>query len=100
MLIRAYAFSGRSQKILALLCVMCAVLAGVHIWAFGARPNYPPRPMYDLLGGFTGCFPDYRTRPMPLRVGVSLHSVIGCIILIGVLARYGVSGSSNKKNVI
>lgn len=58
MLMRAYAFTGRSKIALCILCPCFAGLVAIDIWFFCiAVPTLPPA-VYDILG-YTGCFPDY-----------------------------------------
>lgn len=61
MLMRAYAFTGRSLRILAILLFFFAGLVGVSIYNFGMSGIPLPYTTYEILGG-TGCYPDY-TRP-------------------------------------
>ncbi|TFK66849.1 hypothetical protein BDN72DRAFT_843712 [Pluteus cervinus] len=69
MLLRAYAFTGRSQPVLLLFLTCYTTLIAVAVWAFWAQtPPLPPE-WYDDIGG-TGCFPDYRRGVMALRFGV------------------------------
>ncbi|PPQ75111.1 hypothetical protein CVT24_010066 [Panaeolus cyanescens] len=68
MMMRAYAFSGRSKKILVLLgfCYLC--LLGTDIWVFCTQVDVPPRDFYLVQGG-SGCFPNYGDGFMALRIG-------------------------------
>ncbi|KAF8972755.1 hypothetical protein BDZ97DRAFT_1782509 [Flammula alnicola] len=75
MMMRAFAFAGRSKRILALLgsCYIC--LLGVDIWVFCTQIVIPPTELYVLLGG-TGCFPNYGDGFMALRIGYSMLAAI------------------------
>ncbi|KAJ6474650.1 hypothetical protein C8R47DRAFT_1221060 [Mycena vitilis] len=58
MLMRAYAFTGRSVRVLVLLLAFYAALVGIDIWFFCFNVVPLSDSMYEALGG-TGCFPDY-----------------------------------------
>ncbi|KAJ7460785.1 hypothetical protein FB451DRAFT_1044987, partial [Mycena latifolia] len=58
MLMRAYAFTGRSARILAILLTFYAGLVGTSIYSFIMSGVPLPDIAYEALGG-TGCFPDY-----------------------------------------
>ncbi|KAF9038630.1 hypothetical protein BJ165DRAFT_1531690 [Panaeolus papilionaceus] len=75
MMMRAYAFSGRSKKILALLgfCYLC--LLATDIWVFCTQVEEPP-PIFYLIQGGSGCFPNYGEGFMALRIGYSMLAAI------------------------
>lgn len=70
MLMRAYAFSGRSKRVLLILCLCYAGLLGVDVWVFCTHIA-APSPIFYVVVGKTGCFPDYGDGFMALRIGVS-----------------------------
>lgn len=74
MFMRAYGFAGRSKRVLALLGSFYVGLLGVDIWAFCTHVEIPPPAFYflfDLFFGGTGCFPNYGSDAMAVRIGVS-----------------------------
>ncbi|KAF8964932.1 hypothetical protein BDZ97DRAFT_1814058 [Flammula alnicola] len=70
MMMRAFAFAGRSKRILALLGSCYIGLLGVDIWAFCTQIAMPPTQLYVVLGG-TGCFPNYGDGLMALHIGLA-----------------------------
>ncbi|KAJ6581042.1 hypothetical protein B0H19DRAFT_491582 [Mycena capillaripes] len=58
MLMRAYAFAGRSIRVLVLLLGCYATLVGIDIWFFCFNVVPMSDIAFEFLGG-TGCFPDY-----------------------------------------
>ncbi|KAJ6561111.1 hypothetical protein DFH09DRAFT_1316232 [Mycena vulgaris] len=81
MLMRAYAFTGRSVRILVFLLTFYAGLVGISILFFGISVASLPDIAYDLLGG-TGCFPDY-TVP---NAGTRLVLVMGASATMDLLS--------------
>ena len=78
MLMRAYGFAGRSKRILALLGTFYVVLLGIDIWAFCTPVELPPQAFYtlfDIYFGGTGCYPNYGSDVMAIRIGVSRRLV-------------------------
>lgn len=74
MLMRAYGFAGRNKRILALLGSFYVALLGIDVWAFCSRVEIPPQAFYALFDLFfdgTGCYPNYGSNVMALRIGVS-----------------------------
>jgi len=86
MLMRAYAFSGRNKRVLLLLCLCYIGLIGVDIWVFCTQIAAPP-PIFYLVVGRTGCFPDYGNGFMALRIGYSMlaSTLMDLVSLIVVL---------------
>ncbi|KJA28256.1 hypothetical protein HYPSUDRAFT_34642 [Hypholoma sublateritium FD-334 SS-4] len=79
MLMRAYGFAGRSKRVLALLGSFYVGLLGVDIWAFCTHVEIPPPAFYflfDLFFGGTGCFPNYGSNAMAVRIGASMLAAI------------------------
>lgn len=70
MFLRAYAFTGKKLHILFALSFCYMLLIGVDTWVFWAQVQVFPDVWYEVFGE-TGCFPDYGTGVMGLRVGVS-----------------------------
>lgn len=70
MLMRAYAFSGRDKRVLALLLLCYAGLVAVDIWSFCTHVSTIPEIAFIALGG-TGCYPYYGKGYMGFRIGVS-----------------------------
>ncbi|KAG6902343.1 hypothetical protein C0995_001140 [Termitomyces sp. Mi166 len=71
MLMRAYAFSGRDKRILALLLMCYAGLVVVDIWTFCTHISTIPEIVFVVLGG-TGCYPYYGKGYMGFRIGYSM----------------------------
>ncbi|KAG6909796.1 hypothetical protein DXG01_015289 [Tephrocybe rancida] len=71
MLMRAYAFSGRDKRILALLLTCYAGLCAVDIWSFCTHISTLPEILFLALGG-TGCYPYYGVGYMGFRIGYSM----------------------------
>jgi hypothetical protein len=74
MLMRAYAFAGRSAQVLVLLLVFYAALVGISIWFFCFNTVPLPDLVYEILGG-TGCFPDYAALHGGSRIIVRLSGL-------------------------
>ncbi|TFK39686.1 hypothetical protein BDQ12DRAFT_711808, partial [Crucibulum laeve] len=75
MLMRTYAFSGRSHKVFIILSTAYVFLVGVDIWLF-CTDVFPPSeekfgPYLALVEG-TGCFPDYSADLMGIRIGLAM----------------------------
>jgi hypothetical protein len=70
MVTRVVAFTGRSKKTLVGLSLGYAALVAVNIWVFSMENTLPPTIFYQLVGP-TGCFPDFGSTAMGLRMGVS-----------------------------
>ncbi|KAF9479546.1 hypothetical protein BDN70DRAFT_878606 [Pholiota conissans] len=75
MLMRAFGFAGRSKTVLAVLGTFYVALLCVDIWVFCTRLEILPKELYFLLGG-TGCFPDYGSNVMAVRIGASMLAAI------------------------
>ncbi|KAG6829723.1 hypothetical protein H0H92_003682 [Tricholoma furcatifolium] len=88
MLMRAYAFSGRDTRILALLLACYAGLFSVDVWSFCTNISTLPEIVFILLDG-TGCYPYYGKGYMGFRVGYSMlaATLMDLISLIIVLAQ-------------
>ncbi|TEB21960.1 hypothetical protein FA13DRAFT_1799296 [Coprinellus micaceus] len=86
MLMRAYAFTGRDRRVLMLLCTCYAILLGVNFWAFCTHLSMPP-PEYFLFLGPMGCFPNYGSGVMAIRIGLSMlaATLMDLVSLITVL---------------
>ncbi|EAU90383.1 hypothetical protein CC1G_00767 [Coprinopsis cinerea okayama7 len=76
MFMRAYAFSGRSSTVLAILSMCYVALVGVDLWAFCIGVKMPPKLFYWAFGGESGCFPDYGSDVMGLRIGFSMLAAV------------------------
>jgi len=75
MLMRAYAFTGRSKIALCILCPCFAGLVAIDIWFFCiAVPTLPPA-IYDILG-YTGCFPDYAIANGNMRLVIAMSAPV------------------------
>jgi hypothetical protein len=74
MLMRAYAFTGRSVQVLVLLLVFYAALVGISVWFFCFNTVPIPHVVYEKLGG-TGCFPDYGVLDGGSRIMVRLSGL-------------------------
>jgi hypothetical protein len=76
MIMRAYAFSGRSRKILIFLSLAFLGLIAVDLWVFSAQPQLPPESFYERPG-LMGCLPSYDYHEgsglMVTRIIVSYH---------------------------
>ncbi|KAF8887359.1 hypothetical protein BD779DRAFT_516624 [Infundibulicybe gibba] len=72
---RAYAFSGRKRKVLVLLSTCYAILVGVDIWVFFTGIE-PPPPLFYIVFGKSGCFPNYGDGFLGLRLGVSMIAAV------------------------
>ncbi|KAJ3563042.1 hypothetical protein NP233_g9199 [Leucocoprinus birnbaumii] len=70
MLMRAYAFSSRNPRVLALLCTSYAVVIGINIWAFCVNVEVPVA-LYVVLGR-SGCFGNYGQGIMGIRIGFTI----------------------------
>lgn len=66
---RAYAFTGRDWRVLVALGICYCALLGIDIWAFCSHVNMPPPLFYTSMGP-TGCFPNYGSGVMAIRIGV------------------------------
>ena len=80
MFMRAYAFSGRNRKVLAVLSSAYICLIGGDIYLFFVSVPVPHLGEFGLAlpqGG--GCFPDYTTAIFGSRIGVSSLHVFGSI---------------------
>ncbi|TFK65883.1 hypothetical protein BDN72DRAFT_900340 [Pluteus cervinus] len=75
MIIRAYAFAGRKRSVLALLASCFVGVVGASIWVFLTDPPVLPLSFYEL-SGVSGCFPDYGSNVMGVRVLVLEVSAI------------------------
>ncbi|RXW22364.1 hypothetical protein EST38_g3493 [Candolleomyces aberdarensis] len=71
MMMRAWAFTGRDWRMFIVLGLSYSVLLGIDIWAFCTHIYMPPRAFYDILGP-TGCFPNYGSGLMAIRIGISM----------------------------
>ncbi|KAJ7065263.1 hypothetical protein C8F01DRAFT_737094 [Mycena amicta] len=71
MLMRAYAFAGRRQSVLALLLLLYMGLVCVNVWFFCINVPSLPDIVFVVLRG-TGCFPDYSTRQSGIRLTTAL----------------------------
>ncbi|KAF8888119.1 hypothetical protein BD779DRAFT_1785970 [Infundibulicybe gibba] len=84
-MIRAYAFSGRDRRVLALLSTLLVTVIVVHMWTFLSHRSVPP-PEFYLLVGPTGCFPNSGTDDMRFRIGismvVSMVMDIACLVVV------------------
>lgn len=65
MSMRAYAFTGRSNSSLFVLCPSYATLVGINIWVFCTDIPALPDELFSILG--LGCYPDYGSE---IRFGV------------------------------
>ncbi|KAF9474814.1 hypothetical protein BDN70DRAFT_936356 [Pholiota conissans] len=74
MFMRAYAFSGRSRTVLAILSLAYGFLIGSDIYLFFANIPVPDMSSISLFvpSEDTGCFPDYSTGVMGERLGVAM----------------------------
>ncbi|KAF8663692.1 hypothetical protein AX16_000867 [Volvariella volvacea WC 439] len=68
MLIRAYAFSNRDKRVLALLGTCYLGLFAIDIWVFCVGVIIPTEAYYTMLGGSSACFPDYSLPTMRIRI--------------------------------
>ena len=75
MIMRAYAFTGRSRKTLIFLSLCYFALMAVNIWVFTSKPQLPPKSFYALPGFTIGCLPTYGygTGLRATRIIVSYH---------------------------
>ncbi|TFK17054.1 hypothetical protein FA15DRAFT_676335 [Coprinopsis marcescibilis] len=76
MVMRAYAFTGRDTRVMVMLGLCYAGLVGVDIWAFCAHIKMPNYLFYLALKPFTGCFPNYGSGVMGIRIGLSMLAAI------------------------
>ncbi|KAJ7173682.1 hypothetical protein C8R46DRAFT_1215605 [Mycena filopes] len=96
MLMRAYAFTGASIRVLVLLLTFYATLVGVSIWFF----CFDVRPLgdfaYEILDG-TGCFPDYSAPHAAMRLVLTMCASIGMdLISLAVIAIYCIRTRSTR----
>ncbi|KAF6751684.1 hypothetical protein DFP72DRAFT_906837 [Ephemerocybe angulata] len=71
MLMRAYAFCGRDWRVLLPLGLCYGALLGINVWAFATHVYMPP-PIFYALIEHTGCYPNYGTGVMAIRIGLSM----------------------------
>lgn len=93
MLMRAFAFTGRKRRILAVLMCCYTLLVGIDIWVFCTAIEILPVELYQVMALLgtkgTGCFPNYGAGFMALRIGVSpLFSSIGLDVTLTALLQY------------
>ncbi|KJA28257.1 hypothetical protein HYPSUDRAFT_34644 [Hypholoma sublateritium FD-334 SS-4] len=90
MFMRAYAFSGRNQKVLAVLCSAYIGLIGGDIYLFFVNVPVPHLGEFGLSlpqGG--GCFPDYTTAIFGSRIGIAMIGAISLDLLsLGIVIIY------------
>ncbi|KAF8659880.1 hypothetical protein AX16_001764 [Volvariella volvacea WC 439] len=75
MAIRAHAFCGRTRNAKLILGVFYAGLVGIDIWVFCTNPTPISRRFYRAFGN-TGCFPNYITRDMRVKMGTSMLAAV------------------------
>ena len=85
MAMRAYGFSGRDRKVLIGLSLGYLTLVAVNLGVFTTETTLPGKFFYDQIGP-TGCFPNYGTAVMAIRLGVSSHHCLlaKCSTLVNV----------------
>ncbi|KAJ7230641.1 hypothetical protein GGX14DRAFT_344125 [Mycena pura] len=83
MLMRAYAFTGRSGRVLILLLGFYVAVVGINVSFFCVAVPIIPKFTYEVLGG-TGCFPDYLQQHSGTRLVLSktASSVMDLVSLI------------------
>ncbi|KAF7357013.1 hypothetical protein MVEN_01037900 [Mycena venus] len=88
MLMRAYAFAGRSARVLVLLLVFYAALVGIDIWFFCFDVDPLPDIAYDILGE-TGCFPDYAANNGGMRLIIAMSaSLVMDLVSLSIIIIY------------
>ncbi|TFK73476.1 hypothetical protein BDN72DRAFT_834598 [Pluteus cervinus] len=75
MLLRAYAFSGKSRGALSVLLVLYITLLSVTIWVFCTPTPIHDQSTFEAYGGL-GCFPNYAVDIIGTRLGVLLACTI------------------------
>ncbi|KAF8202414.1 hypothetical protein BJ912DRAFT_944750 [Pholiota molesta] len=75
MLMRAFGFAGRSRRVLAVLGLFYSALVGIDLWVFCTKLENIPPELFLLLGG-TGCFPNYGSDVMGIRIGASMLAAL------------------------
>ncbi|TFK40193.1 hypothetical protein BDQ12DRAFT_734205, partial [Crucibulum laeve] len=98
MIMRAYAFSDRHKAVLAVLLPLYAILVGTSIWMFCTNlvlPSPETFPDYFRVFKETGCFPDYSSKIMGLRLGLVMIAAVTtdltslCVVLVFCRIRHG-----------
>lgn len=69
MLLRAYAFADKKAAVLLMLGIGFVGLVAIGIWVFCINIPVLPIEFYEQ-SGIRGCFPDYGSNVMGLRIGV------------------------------
>ncbi|KAJ7777391.1 hypothetical protein B0H16DRAFT_1712397 [Mycena metata] len=95
MLMRAYAFTGRSVRVLVFLLSFYTALVGIAVWFFCFSIVPLPGIVFEVLGG-TGCFPDF-TRPgaawhlvLTMGASVGMDSISLLIIAIVLTSNFSI----------
>ncbi|KAJ7035541.1 hypothetical protein C8F04DRAFT_510764 [Mycena alexandri] len=96
MLMRAYAFAGRSVRVLVFLLSFYAALVGIAVWFFCFDIVPLTDLAFEILGG-TGCFPDFTAPHVAMRLVLTMGASMGMdLISLSIIAIYCVRARSTR----